>query len=176
MWHFRTMTRGEINDDPTEGDFFNVDALPNFADALVREAIQNSLDAGSDSPSSRVTVNIRISTDGEAIEYSRAQPFLDGLWPHAAAYDVISDLPPKGAPDSWIAVEDFETRGLVGNIYSSEDPSPGERNDFFYFWRIIGRGKKEGVYLHRKLLQEYFSECKPMIQARPGRRTEGPSI
>ena len=41
-WHFREMDRGEINVDPVHDEFFKAQDL---ADALVREAIQNSLDA-----------------------------------------------------------------------------------------------------------------------------------
>ncbi len=40
------MTRGEINVDPIEGEFFSTEVLGSLPDALVREAIQNSLDAG----------------------------------------------------------------------------------------------------------------------------------
>lgn len=36
---------GEINVDPIEGEFFNTEAIASISDALVREAIQNCLDA-----------------------------------------------------------------------------------------------------------------------------------
>ena len=41
-WLFRKMTLSEQNRDPIEGNFFNPD---DAIGALVREAIQNSLDA-----------------------------------------------------------------------------------------------------------------------------------
>lgn len=44
-WRFRRMQPGEMNIDPIEGEFFSTEALGSLADALVREAIQNSLDA-----------------------------------------------------------------------------------------------------------------------------------
>ena len=44
-WKFREMSRGEINVDPIEGEFFATEALGSLSDALVRESIQNSLDA-----------------------------------------------------------------------------------------------------------------------------------
>ena len=42
-WRFARMTRAEINQDPVQGEFFSREAdLPG---RLVREAVQNSLDA-----------------------------------------------------------------------------------------------------------------------------------
>ena len=45
QWRFREMQPGEINVDPIEGEFFTTEALGSLNDALVRETIQNSLDA-----------------------------------------------------------------------------------------------------------------------------------
>jgi hypothetical protein len=44
-WKFRKMNKGEMNVDPIEGEFFSTEALGSLPDALIREAIQNSLDA-----------------------------------------------------------------------------------------------------------------------------------
>ncbi|MBE9544772.1 MAG: hypothetical protein IMF02_09795, partial [Proteobacteria bacterium] len=45
QWRFREMRPGEINVDPIEGEFFTTEAIGSITDALVRESIQNSLDA-----------------------------------------------------------------------------------------------------------------------------------
>ena len=45
QWRFRKMQPGEINVDPIEGEFFTTEAIGSITDALVRESIQNSLDA-----------------------------------------------------------------------------------------------------------------------------------
>ena len=45
-WRFRRMLPGEMNIDPIESEFFSTEALDSMSDALVRESIQNSLDAG----------------------------------------------------------------------------------------------------------------------------------
>jgi len=42
------MHPGEMNVDPIEGEFFSTEALGSLADALVREAIQSSLDVVED--------------------------------------------------------------------------------------------------------------------------------
>jgi hypothetical protein len=44
-WSFRKMEMNELNIDPIQEEFFNTEALPSLADALIREAIKNSLDA-----------------------------------------------------------------------------------------------------------------------------------
>src|SRR6266481_1159879 len=44
-WHFRPYAPGEKTRDPIQGEFFATDAIRNPAEALIREGIQNSLDA-----------------------------------------------------------------------------------------------------------------------------------
>jgi hypothetical protein len=130
-WHFREMSRGEINVDPVHDEFFKAQDL---ADALVREAIQNSLDARRGH--STVRVRFRLATGGHALARETAAPYLNGLEPHV-------DLP-QFAAMPFLLVEDSGTRGLVGD--PGEDPEldegGGERNDFYYFWRNVGRSGK----------------------------------
>ena len=45
-WYFRKVSEAEINSDPVQGEFF---IKSDIADRLVREALQNSLDAQSGS-------------------------------------------------------------------------------------------------------------------------------
>ena len=67
QWRFREMQPGEINVDPIEGEFFTTEAIDGITDALVREAIQNSLDAAEGSG----PVTVRFSF------YSRPNPAYD---------------------------------------------------------------------------------------------------
>ena len=126
-WHFREMSRGEINVDPVHDEFFKAQDL---ADALVREAIQNSLDAR------RGRAGVRVRFRIGSLEIDRANQYLDGLEPHVHV--------PQFAAMPFLLVEDSGTRGLVGN--PDEDPeiddSDGTRNDFYYFWRNVGRSGK----------------------------------
>lgn len=48
MWRFREMSRGEENVDPVQGEFFASQEIGDIGEVLVREAIQNSLDARRD--------------------------------------------------------------------------------------------------------------------------------
>lgn len=132
-WHFREMSRGEINVDPVHDEFFKTQDL---ADALVREAIQNSLDARRGN--STVRVRIRFAGGDHALPAPVAAKYLRGLERHV-------DVPESG-PMPFLVVEDAGTRGLTGD--PGQDPEldagDGPRNDFYYFWRNVGRtGKSE---------------------------------
>ena len=144
MWHFRVMDRGEMNQDPVQDDYFNTAALDSYSDALVREAIQNSLDAKLKNSSDPVRVRITFPDDPDLPGAEDAAPYLDGLRSHISATDVITDIPKPNGKVPFLLFEDFGTRGLVGDPELSEDPEEGELADFFFFWRNVGRGKKQG--------------------------------
>jgi hypothetical protein len=144
------MHPGEMNVDPIEGEFFSTEALGSLADALVREAIQNSLDARRPGTSAHVRVAFSGSAGALAGERER---YLDGLMPHVAAgrNGSGSRLRPDERLD-FVVVEDFGTRGLQGDPRQSEDDEIGAsafRNDFYYFWRNVGRSRKSASDLGR---------------------------
>ncbi|MFV2038497.1 MAG: hypothetical protein ACC646_12985, partial [Paracoccaceae bacterium] len=48
-------------------------------------------------------------------------------------------------PENFLVIEDYGTRGLEGDPTQDDDFQPTEaniKNDFFYFWRNVGRSKK----------------------------------
>lgn len=139
-WHFRPMERGEVNVDPVHDEFFKAQDL---ADALVRESIQNSLDARR----GRSTVRVRFGfhRGARALEADRAAPYLNGLREHLAAIDPDTGIvsPAEDEPMPFLVVEDSGTHGLRGDTGASpESDDPAERNDFHYFWRNVGRSRK----------------------------------
>jgi len=143
-WQFREMSRGEMNTDPVEGEFFTPSKL---ADSVVRESIQNSLDAraGNDP----VVVRFFISGDEHALSPSVAKHYFEGLRPHLDSL-AVAGLPSENEPLRYFVVEDFGTRGLCGDPHQEDDTDPsGPRNDFFYFWRNIGRSSKRETELGR---------------------------
>jgi len=133
------MTRGEINVDPIEGEFFSTEVLGSLPDALVREAIQNSLDAGI--PGEQVKILISFPSSDRYLRPPASEDYLKGLGIHLDSEN--SGLPERVAltdPMDFILIEDFGTRGLEGDIREDEDRGGQEgKNDFFYFWRNIGR-------------------------------------
>ncbi|MBW1799885.1 MAG: hypothetical protein JRJ85_04065 [Deltaproteobacteria bacterium] len=143
------MSRGEINVDPIEGEFFTTEAIGSITDALVREAIQNSLDAAA----GKGPVKMRFSffSGPEKGDGEIRNLYLDGLGPHLQAkHSGLQEVPPLSAGLHYILIEDFGTRGLQGDIYQYDDlDNDGPRNDFYYFWRNIGRTRKESTDLGR---------------------------
>ena len=78
---------------------------------------------------------------------------LIGLWPHLEAkHSGLQGLPDAKEPLTFIAVEDYGTRGLQGDPAQNADAeivSEGLKNDFYYFWRNVGRSEKGSTDLGR---------------------------
>lgn len=137
-WVFRELRRGDKDRQPTQGEFFSSDAIDSLAKALVRESIQNSLDAAiKDAPEPvRVRFHIGLVTPKTAASY-----FGDG-WKHfAAAGSGLDDIPDSSAPCRYLMVEDFGTTGLIGDVEQWHH-KPGIKNPFYYFFRTEGRSGK----------------------------------
>ncbi len=152
QWRFRRMQPGEMNIDPIEAEFFSTEALGSMADALVREAIQNSLDARR--PGENLSMRISVALADAALDGPEKRDYTNGLAPHLnASRSGLTKPPPADEPLSYIAIEDFGTRGLQGDPALSEDEEidveNGLRNDFFFFWRNIGRSRKHASELGR---------------------------
>lgn len=145
------MLPGEMNVDPIEGEFFTTEAIGSITDALVRESIQNSLDAaGGDGPVS-VCFSFH-SGPGRGVDPREIiEIYLDGLSPHLQArHSGLQDLPSVAENFDYILIEDCGTRGLQGDILQYDDLDDDVRkNDFYYFWRNIGRTRKESTDLGR---------------------------
>jgi hypothetical protein len=151
QWRFRQMQPGEMNIDPIEAEFFSTEALGSLADALVREAIQNSLDARR--PGSPLRVRVLFSTAGATLDGERKALYVAGLADHLSASRAsLTKLPEADEPLDFVVFEDFGTRGLQGDPAQSEDAeidATGPRNDFYYFWRNVGRSRKQASELGR---------------------------
>jgi hypothetical protein len=132
MWQFKTLSMGDPERDPHEAEFFN---LSGIADAVVREFIQNSLDAKCDGSSI-----IRITFENTTKEKSKV--FLSNLENHLKATNfhfsgVNNDVIP------YLAIEDFGTTGLDGKTGEDGD-FPGGKNNFYNFWWWEGKSGKSG--------------------------------
>lgn len=142
-WRFRKMSRGDMNIDPIESQFFSTEALGSITDALVRESIQNSLDAAL--ADTHVRVRISFPSDDKLPGPDARQRCFASLWPHLQSKQSgLKEIPTPDEPLRYITIEDYETRGLQGDIRQYDDKDNGdEKNDFYYFWRNIGRSGKE---------------------------------
>lgn len=144
-WHFRPKQAGETIREPIHGEFFASDAISDPGMALVREGIQNALDAGTDN--GPVIVRIYLSGDDEAVAATDAAQLFDSTWEHFNAPS--NGLNPEGIPTPespcrFIAFEDFATSGLEGDPKEAFRPrEEGQKNHFYHFFRAEGQSDKE---------------------------------
>ena len=146
-WTFRRMSRGEVNRETMEWEFFEDE---DRVTRLVRESIQNSLDAtGAGANGVPGTTRVRFSLTGidRPLPAHRAESYLDGLGAHVAAVQdlEIADLnslvaESKGMP--YIVIEDQGTVGLEGDHLQYDDSQATEGNHFYWFFRNVGRSGK----------------------------------
>src|ERR1041384_7914006 len=111
-WFFRTMDAGEVHVDPVHDEFFKMQDL---ADALVREAVQNSLDARRTRSRTPVRVRFKLATGDQALSAEGARQYFVGLREHLEAASIRSILPEADEDVPYLLVEDFGTRGLTGD-------------------------------------------------------------
>lgn len=130
MWVFNTRHDFGVETDPTQGEFF-VNNEIDRSSALVRETIQNSLDARRDDASA---VEVRFSFHEGALFLGQTllRDYLAGLVPHLRACGLDLDGIDLNEP-RFLVVEDFGTHGLRGN------PETQEPTDFYFFWHVVGR-------------------------------------
>ena len=148
LWEFEKANPRSVRRDPFEAEFFTGEEeneeVFGRTDSLVREAIQNSLDARIDDRPAEV--RFALSRSETAVPTARLDSYLRGLPRHMQALgnDVLRQ--PPFAPMTWLVVEDFNTKGLIGDPARSSDPDTNpEREAFYWFWRNVGRSGKSGT-------------------------------
>lgn len=137
---FRRQDLGEMDRPPTQRDQFNNDEVE-LVDALVREALQNCLDAGIDGDTIRVRFGLHQPSDTDC---KALRQYLD-LGQLKARLEACSLLP-EGLDfekPKLLVIEDFGTTGLTGS-WNSWDKGP-----FCDFWRRMGKSHKGGKSLGR---------------------------
>ena len=113
-WHCRTKHPGEKERNPVTGEYFDEEAIDRPAQALVREAIQNTLDARANGEA--VRIRFYISGFSEALSPQRSQRWLGDAWPHLNAPDNgLRNIPGLQNPCPFLVIEDFSTIGLEGD-------------------------------------------------------------
>lgn len=138
---FRPLPANEMERPPTQRDQFDNDDVE-LVDALVREAIQNSLDANDRGQSE--TVQVRF--DVLSFDSAERPKVLDLLRTEQLnRHLVATNLPEIDGGDDLLAltVEDFGTKGLTGK-WNEWDEMP-----FCDFWRRMGKSHKSGQSLGR---------------------------
>ena len=132
-WEFNELDPSNVRVGVTQRDQFNNDDV-GLADALVREAIQNSSDAWDRTAPVRVRFTIKVLNRDEKEQLAQE---LVTLAPHLEACNV--EQPDyKNGTIRILCIEDFNTTGLTGSF---EDL---DRENFCNFWRAMGESEKRG--------------------------------
>lgn len=136
MWKFRALGEGEPERSPHEAEFFNIGDLDASA-SLVRESIQNSLDARLNSHN---TVHVKFTLGAEPKK--KANPYYSDLLSHVQSCGFKLDAATK-EQFTYLLIEDFGTRGLDGPIARTE-VSDGQKSNYYNLWWREGISRKEG--------------------------------
>ena len=153
-WVFARQDPAAVKRDPQETELFKSEnsGENEYAgtDALVREILQNALDAGQQDQPVRVRFALHQAADSPPDDV--LADYMQRLEVPLRHRDI--EYTAAGLPDltnQFLVVEDFGTRGLCGDPMRNKDPETGhsEREDFYWFWRNIGRSGKTGDDLGR---------------------------
>lgn len=146
-WSFEELQPRQVRRDPFEAEFFtgedDEERDGSRTDALVRETLQNSLDARQ----GHEPIHVRFGIDRlkQVLEPSRVGAYFGGLAPHLRALG--NTVVEETAPVDYLVIEDFGTTGLIGDVSRMRDPGPeasGGSESFYWFWRNVGRSGKGG--------------------------------
>lgn len=137
MWYFSTLPEGEPERDPRESEFFNVGDLDPSA-SLVREVIQNSLDAKGQGNKS---VHVEFTFGSHS--FSSNTKYYENLVPHLASCGMLPNGFVLEGSIPFLAIEDFGTTGLDGPVNRGE-VKPGEKSNYYDFWWKEGKSSKGG--------------------------------
>lgn len=144
-WHFYEQVPTGTVRNPISGEFFSTEAVGNVAEALIREGIQNSLDArckGTDGRRKSAHVRIFVSGDSGALKPPRVRHWFHTLWPHITAPgNGLANHPDLDASCPFIVFEDFGTTGLAGET-DTNFVVEGVANHFLNFFRAEGHSDK----------------------------------
>ena len=134
-WRFSPQLADQVETEITQRDQFNNDDV-DISETIVREAIQNSLDAAVDDPC-RVKVSFRWIDAEHGLSSQFFKSLFDGQKRHAEAADIDTSQLDFDNPMA-LVIEDFGTCGLTGSINSKDD------KHFSDFWRRHGKSHKTG--------------------------------
>lgn len=145
-WTFKEAAPGDRARESQVEKFFNSDAVSNRANAIVREGIQNSLDAAPNN--SNVKVRISVSSWSTTETTKRLPKYMKGFYEHLNVDSVkakIPNVPSLTEQFRYLVFEDFGTTGLEGDPKQWWPDEHGQPNPFFNYFRAEGISDKSEV-------------------------------
>ena len=159
-WHFKPLPRLQVATEVTQRDQFDNDDV-RLADTLIREPIQNSLDASLADCLIRQK-QLPVGEDLKAVKmvFRWVKPvdtiFFKRLFErqiqHAELAKINVDTLDFKNPCA-LVIEDFGTTGLLGSTVESDE------GDFAGFWRRHGQSDKHGAHRGRHGLGKLVYSC-----------------
>ncbi|EON93162.1 hypothetical protein MARLIPOL_03980 [Marinobacter lipolyticus SM19] len=133
-WQFIPQLACYVENGVTQRDQFRNDEVE-LSDTIVRESIQNSLDATLPGE----TTHVRFSfVDGDRLDPSFVKNIFKGQLEHAEAAGRDIQEVDFSAPSA-LVIEDFGTKGLTGKTNTKDS------DNFSDFWRRHGKSHKTGT-------------------------------
>ncbi|MDG1956901.1 MAG: hypothetical protein P8K07_00005, partial [Candidatus Binatia bacterium] len=140
-WHFQEHDGYDDIDQSASAEAFTGGSIKDLSTAIVREGVQNALDAKNRRSKGPVRIRMRLGTCTGGVKG------LNNRW-FKNLHDHMS-VPNSGAPEApseeercaYLVFEDFNTRGLTGDFRAQYQP--GQKNDFVNFMYhdgISGKG------------------------------------
>lgn len=142
QWHFTAARPGDRARESQVEKFFHSDAVANRAEAIVREGIQNSLDAAAGRDHAHVRIVLGEWSAGEIA--ARWNRYGGGLLEHLKAAGGVGQLAERSQTTRsfrYLSFEDFGTTGLTGDP-AQWWPDENKPNPFFNYFRAEGISDK----------------------------------
>lgn len=152
-WFFSPLPGDQVETEITQRDQFNNDDV-DISETIVRETIQNSLDAAVDEDQT-VHVTFRWLDKSNGLSSPYVKGLFEGQLKHAKKAGLDIDSVDFKNPRA-LVIEDYGTTGLTGEVTSKDD------GNFSDFWRRHGKSHKTGKSIGRwglgKLVYSVTSE------------------
>lgn len=134
-WYFSPQLPGQVETEVTQRDQFSNDDVQ-LSETIVREAIQNSLDAAIDDPA-KIRVSIKLVNADDGLQSSFLNDIFKEQRKHASEAGLDIEDINFNEPTALI-IEDFGTKGLTGSVNTKDN------DNFSDFWRRHGKSHKTG--------------------------------
>lgn len=138
-WQIVPVAKNERENEQIGDEFFNDGQVLSEISSLVRESIQNSIDARM-VKNSPVRMRFCVGSQGGKVN----EEYFSSLYPHVAASLDTEGTPRPSSPSHYLVIEDFNTTGLQGSLSPGKnEKNPKEVGDsFWYFEWASGQSNK----------------------------------